>query len=112
MFNKYKWNDRNTTRDLVKKFNELVDYIATMDNKVEASKHMPSIQKFVIGDGKSTSFVLNHNLGTRDIIVQIAETESPYEVVLADIKKTSPNTITIEMKDPPIINQYTVYVLG
>lgn len=65
-----------------------------------------------IGDGTTTSFTITHNLGTRNVVVSIYETASPYEEVIADVYKTTANTITIQTAKAPISGQYTVVVIG
>lgn len=48
-----------------------------------------------IGDGTATSYVVTHNLNSRDIVIGISEAATPWNVVYADIAKTSVNTVTI-----------------
>jgi hypothetical protein len=50
--------------------------------------------KASIGDGSSNSFVITHNLGTRDVTVQIYDTTT-HETVMADVARTTINTITV-----------------
>ena len=47
-----------------------------------------------IGDGNATSYVVNHNLGTRDVIVQIYDNSS-YDTIYADTVRTDANNVTI-----------------
>jgi hypothetical protein len=64
-----------------------------------------------VGDGVSTAIVVTHSLGTRDVLVEIRETASPYELVgLATIEATSTNTITVTFGSAPTTNQYRVIV--
>ena len=106
------WQDKDTTRDLVRKYNSLVAKVEDTIGVLNRMERIPTIQQFVIGNGVDTTFELHHNLNSRKIIVQVAETNAPYEVVLADIKLTDTHTVTIEMNEPPNLNQYTVTVLG
>lgn len=70
--------------------------------------------KFVkaVGDGSKTSFVLTHNLNSRDVVVTIRETASPYEQVITDIEFTTVNTVTVKFAQPPTTNEYTVTIIG
>jgi hypothetical protein len=70
--------------------------------------------KFVgtIGDGAATSFVLTHNLNTRDVSVTIRRTGTPYDIVIADVECTSVNTITVYTAAAPTSAQYTVVIQG
>ena len=64
-----------------------------------------------IGNGAATSFVVTHNLGTKDIVAQVWETASPFDQVLPLISATSDNTITVDFDATvPTTGQYRVFV--
>ncbi|QLH52738.1 MAG: hypothetical protein CH6_0013 [Candidatus Kapaibacterium sp.] len=65
-----------------------------------------------IGDGSTTNFVVNHNLGTMDVVVQIYRNSSPYDVVLTDVEITNANSVTIRFAVAPSSNQFRVVVVG
>ena len=65
-----------------------------------------------VGDGSNTSYTVTHNLGTRDVIVQIHEVASPYAVVIADIAATTTSAVTIAFATAPTTDQYRVVVIG
>jgi hypothetical protein len=65
-----------------------------------------------VGDGTNTSFTVNHALGTQDVIVQIRESATPYEVVIADIEITDANNIEVKFNTAPTSGQYRVIVIG
>lgn len=65
-----------------------------------------------VGDGEATSFVLTHNLDTRDASVTIRENASPYAIVYADIEMTTVDTVTVKFALPPALNAYTVTIIG
>lgn len=47
------------------------------------------------GDGVATSYVITHNLNTRDVDVEIYRNSGNYDTVLCEIQRTSVNQITI-----------------
>lgn len=65
-----------------------------------------------IGDGTATSFVVTHNLNTRDLSVTIRRTGTPYDVVIADVECTSLTAITVYTSVAPTAGQYTVVIQG
>jgi len=63
------------------------------------------------GDGVSISYVITHNLGTRDVDVTIYRATTPWDEVIADVAHTSTNTITLSgFTTPPTTNQFRVKV--
>ena len=65
-----------------------------------------------MGDGEATSYVITHNLNSRDLIVMIRQTGSPYEAVYADIEFTTVNTLTVKFAVAPTTDLYTVTIIG
>ena len=66
-----------------------------------------------IGDGSKTTITVQHGLGTRDILVQVRESATPYRLILPDaIYVSSINGIVLEFLLPPDKNAYRVTILG
>ncbi len=65
-----------------------------------------------IGDGLLTQFTLMHNLGTKDVTVQIFENNSSYAQVEADVEHTDPNYVRINFASAPTSNEYRVVIVG
>lgn len=65
-----------------------------------------------IGDGTNTSFVITHNLNTRDLQVSVRENAANYELVYADVEMTTANTITVKFTTAPTASQYNVTIIG
>ncbi len=63
------------------------------------------------GDGSAQTFVITHNLSTKDVVVSIRTTAGD-SVVMAPWSATSTNTITISVSNIPSAAQYTVVVMG
>lgn len=63
------------------------------------------------GDGTSISYVITHNLGTRDVNVSVYRNSTPWDEVICDVAHTSTNTITLSgFTIPPTTNQFRVVV--
>ena len=63
-----------------------------------------------IGDGAATSIVVNHNLGTKDVIVAVYDNNSPFREVIVDVDHTSTNDITLGFTVAPLLDEYRVVV--
>jgi len=64
-----------------------------------------------IGDGSATSYVITHNLGTRDVVIQIYDASS-YDTIIADTIRTSTSTATITFSTAPSSNAYVAVITG
>lgn len=59
-----------------------------------------------IGDGSTTSFTLTHNLGTRDVHVQVRRNSGSYEEVEVDWGAATTNTVVVVFAVAPSAAQY------
>ena len=64
-----------------------------------------------VGDGVATSITVTHNLNTRDVIVQLYMTASPYTQVFCDVEATTVNTVTLTFATAPTASQYRCVVI-
>ena len=62
-----------------------------------------------IGNGSATNIGVTHNLGTRDVIVQLYDTTT-YETIVCDIVRTDINFVTCSFAVAPGTNQYRVVI--
>ena len=60
----------------------------------------------------STTHPVNHNLGTKDVVVSIYEVATPYAEILADVEHTSDLSVTIKFAVAPASGEYKVVVVG
>lgn len=65
-----------------------------------------------VGDGSATQYTITHNLGTRDVAVQVMRVAAPYDTVLCDVERDSVNSCVLRFAAAPTANQYRVVVLG
>jgi hypothetical protein len=63
-----------------------------------------------IGDGSATSYVITHNLNTRDVEVEVYRNSGNFDTVLAEVQRTSVNSITILFDTAPAANAFRVLV--
>jgi hypothetical protein len=63
------------------------------------------------GDGVSISYVITHNLGSRDVDVTVYRSTTPWDEVICDVAHTSTNSVTLSgFTIPPTTNQFRVKV--
>jgi|TARA_R110002167_G_C12593272_1_gene644415 hypothetical protein len=110
--------ERGTSTNVTLRWNETSDiWQLTKDGtnyktiqNVEESTFATSI-----GDGSATSYTVTHNLGTRDVIVQLYD-NSTYDTVYADVKRLDTggtnhdNIVTIDFTVAPISNDIRVLI--
>jgi len=58
----------------------------------------------IIGDGSSSSIELDHNLGSRDVIVSVINKNSPYEVVQVAAQAYSAQKVILDFSSAPANN--------
>ena len=62
-----------------------------------------------IGDGTSTSIDVTHNLGTRNVMVQMYDSSS-YETVYAEVSRTSTSAVNVRFNTAPASNDVTILI--
>lgn len=76
-----------------------------VDGQVSAGTYAETI-----GNGSATTITVTHSLGTRDVLVQVFETSSPYAEVLVDTRRTTTSAVDLVFATAPTSNQYRVVV--
>lgn len=64
-----------------------------------------------IGNNAATSFAIDHNLGTLDVLVQVYD-NSTYDTVEADVVRTNTNRVTVSFASAPSNDAYRVVIIG
>jgi hypothetical protein len=62
-----------------------------------------------LGNGLSSSFNINHGFNTRNLHITVYDSASG-DIVYPDLKHTNANTSSIIFANPPLANQYVVYI--
>lgn len=68
------------------------------------------LRAFTVGDGVAVAFVCTHNFNTRNVIVQVFRTATPWDTIETDVERTSVNTVTIRVATALSSNEYTVLI--
>ena len=61
--------------------------------------------------GSSTSYIVTHNFGTRNVVVQVFDSAT-YETVFTDVTRTSTDSVTIGFSVAPSSGAYTAVITG
>jgi hypothetical protein len=70
------------------------------NQKITLQQIQQGISASAVGNLTAASTVVTHNLGTRDIIVQLYDSVT-YDTVYGDVSRTSTNTVTIAFASTP-----------
>lgn len=65
-----------------------------------------------IGDNSSTSIAVTHNLGSKDVQVDVYRVASPYDTVECDVTRNSTSQVTLGFAVAPTTNEFRVVVQG
>jgi hypothetical protein len=63
-----------------------------------------------IGDGSATVYQINHNLGTRNVIVSCYRNSTPWDTVMLDVERTSTNQVTLRTTTALASNAVSVII--
>ena len=65
-----------------------------------------------VGDGSNTSYTITHNLGSRDLQVNVYRNSGNYDEVDCEVRHTSTTQLTLLFSSAPTSNQFRVVVTG
>lgn len=80
--------------------------------KLKTSKLFNKSVSGNIGDGSATSFNIDHNLNTRNVIVSTFKNSGNYDDVICDVTRPTVNRVTLTFAVAPTLNQYSVVIQG
>lgn len=86
------------------------DARAVTPQKLKNSKLFNKSFAANVGDGSATSFNIDHNLGTRDVVVAVYRNSGNYDEVLADVERSTVNRVIVKFAVAPTSAQYRVVI--
>jgi|TARA_R100001463_G_scaffold91276_1_gene145969 hypothetical protein len=106
--------ERGNTTNAILQWNETDD-----DWEFQAYNHagtpalttykIPTTFAAAIGDGSATSIAVAHNLGSKNVIVQLFHVDTD-ETVYADVVRTNANTVTVSFTAAPAASKIKVLI--
>ena len=84
---------------------QVTNFDSSVDTIINSTKYKASF-----GDAVATSFIINHSLNTRDVIVQVYSNIAPYDTVQCTVERTTTNSLTLSTSQPPALNEFRVLV--
>lgn len=105
--------ERGTETNVSILWNEASDSWTFTNNGSTFYNMVRKVSSDITGDSTNDAFTITHNLGTRDVQVQVYYSASPYDTVEVDVERTGTNTLTIRFASAPITGtNYRVVVVG
>lgn len=65
-----------------------------------------------LGNASATDFIIEHNLNSRDLVVTIRESASPYSQVITEVEFTTVNTLTVRFAQAPASSEFRISIVG
>ena len=81
------------------------DYLDGVTSNIQTQLNAKADKGFAADVGGSTAVAITHNLGTRDVNVQLYD-KSTYDTVYADVVRTSTNVVTFNFRTAPSAAAY------
>ncbi len=63
-----------------------------------------------IGNNSATTYTVTHNLGTRDVMVQVYRNEAPFDTIFVGVERTSTSAVTLSTVDALDTNEARVLI--
>jgi hypothetical protein len=105
--------ERGTSSDVEILWNETSDkWTLTNDGTNYHSIARKYTSDITTSESSPFTFVATHNLGTRDVTVQVFSTSFPYNQVEVDVDLTSTSQVTLTFASQPTAGAYRVVIVG
>jgi hypothetical protein len=63
-----------------------------------------------VGDGSATSYVITHNLGTRNVSVHVYRASGNFDEVVCEVQRTTINSVTLIFDAAPTAAQFNCFI--
>jgi len=80
--------------------------------KLKTWSGAPKRFQSLVGDGSNTSYTLTHNLGTRDLQVNVYRNSGNHDEVIVETRHTSTTQVTLVFSAAPAVDAYRAVILG
>jgi len=105
--------ERGTSSNVSILWNETSDKWTFTNNGSTYFDMVRKVTSDITGDSASSSFTITHNLGTREVQVQVYDAASPYDTVEVDVERTSTSVVTIKFASNVATGtNYKVVIVG
>lgn len=92
-------------QDIAITASQVTDFCAAVDTCVADNGVTANI-----GNGSATAYVINHLLGTRNVIVSCFRNSSPWDTVFMDVERTDTNNVTLRTTTALTTNEVSVII--
>ena len=105
--------ERGTSTNVSILWNETTDSWTFTNNGSAFYEMVRKVSSDITGNSSTSSFTITHNLGTRDIQVQVYDAASPHDTVEVDIERSTTNAVIVRFASAPATGvNYRVVIVG
>jgi hypothetical protein len=105
--------ERGTSANVSILWNETTDSWTFTNNGSTFYNMIRKVSSDITGDSTISSFTITHNLGTREVQVQVYDAASPYDTVEVDVERSTTNAIVVRFASAPITGvNYKAVIVG
>jgi hypothetical protein len=105
--------ERGTSTNVSILWNETTDSWTFTNNGSTFYNMVRKVSSDITGDSTTSSFTITHNLGTREVQVQVYDAASPYDTVEVDVERSTTNAIVVRFASAPITGvNYKAVIVG
>ena len=105
--------ERGTSTNVSILWNETTDSWTFTNNGSAFYEMVRKVSSDITGNSSTSSFTITHNLGTRDIQVQVYDAASPHDTVEVDIERSTTNAVIVRFASAPATGvNYKAVIVG